>query len=235
MPEFPDSFEPYASPVEVKVPTAVGPLPGGLKAVCIIAIVLACLGGMGSLASGVGLVAGQTLQAAMNPGQPGPGDGMQQAQQKMQAEVNEISRRYLIPSAAAVILHLLTALLLLAGAIMTLQRKGSGPGMLTFGCASSILYVVGNGILYAVMQLQMIPIMQSFMGDVMAEAGKKAGGGGAQPPDMGNFMMIFIFIGVGIAVLWALVCIIFYLIAIFYVRKPNVRALFQPETADAFI
>ena len=45
-----------------------------------------------------------------------------------------------------------------------------------------------------------------------------------------KFLMIGVFVGLAFSVLFALVKITFYLITIFYLRKPQIRALFHTES-----
>ncbi len=231
MPDFSDTFDPYASPIEVPEPLAKleAPFPGGLKAICIIAIVLGSLGAMAALLSGVGLVVGQQAQAALNPSQPGTSAEMEELQQKMQTEINAIANKYIVANTAAALMHLFTAVLLLSGAIMTLRRTALGASLLTFGSAASILYVVGYGILNILIQLQTVPVIESFMGELVAETGEQAGQNADALAMMPKFLMIGVFIALAFSVLFALVKITFYLITIFYLRKPQIRALFQTE------
>lgn len=201
----------WDSSTSTKVP---GPLPGGLKAICIIAIILGAMGIIGSLIAGAGLIIGPALQEAQQ---------MQGVQQQMQTEINAVARQYLIPSVTAAILQLFTAFLLIVGSIMVLQRKRAGLGTLTLGCAGSILYLIGHRILYAIVTVKALPIYEEYGPRLMAEAARDQ-----QAPDMPNFVLIFAIVGLVFAILWALAISIFYLVSILYLRKPKVVALFDP-------
>jgi len=227
MPDFSDAFDASAfdgpaaeSPEDSPRPDA---LPGGLKAICIIVIVLGALGTIAAMVTGVGLVLGQQAQAAFAP-QQDMGAEMRQIQDQMQEEMNAIAAKYRMPSVGAMLLHLLTALMLLIGGVMTLRRKALGRRILLWGCGLSIVYLVVETILNTLMQLQSLPIYQEYGDDLMAEAARQGGGDAANMP---NFLMIAIFVGLGFAVLLSVAKIVFYLISIFYLRRSQVEALMR--------
>ena len=56
----------------------------------------------------------------------------------MQQEIQAVAQEYTALSAVTVVMHLLTAILLLAGGIMTLKRNQKGTGILTIGCVLAI-------------------------------------------------------------------------------------------------
>ncbi len=230
MSEFSSPFDMNTAPVEAVLAKTAAPLPKGLKAICIIAIILGSLGILLSIVSGVGLVLGPAISSAISPQQPGLDPGMREAQEKMQQEIQAVAQEYTALSAVTVVMHLLTAILLLAGGIMTLKRNHKGTVILTIGCVLAIVYEVGQGMLNAVIQLQTVPIVKSFAQDAFARAGQ----GQAAPEAlevMPQIMVALVFVGLAFSVAVILAKCIFYLISIFYLRKPQVTSLFrQPDS-----
>jgi energy-converting hydrogenase Eha subunit C len=228
-------MEAYAPPGQQPVSVSETTLPTGLKAICIIAMILGAIGLLMALASGAQLALGSQMQTAFAPG-PGAGDAqLQELQGQMQEQINTIVARYLPWHVVSALLHAISAVLLLVGSIMTLRRSTTGRQILILACAVSIIYVISNGILEAVVQMQTIPVVQSFMGDAMAEAADKAGGGGdAQQAKMAaemipKFIMAAVFIGMAFSALFILIKIVFYGVSVFYLRKPHIRAFFPAD------
>ncbi len=111
MSDYPTSWDPYAPPQAQQVPVARGLLPTGLKAVCIIAIVLGGLGTLFSCGGVASLAIGPSMQAAFNtPAQPGMDQEAARVQQELQAEIAAIGQEYLPFTITSVILHLLSGL-----------------------------------------------------------------------------------------------------------------------------
>ena len=104
-----------------------GPLPTGLKAVCIIAIVLGSLGILFSCIGAGNLVIGQSLQAAFNmPAPAGVEPDELRVQQELQIQLAAVDREYLPFLIASTVLHMLAGLALLLGGIFALKRSATG-------------------------------------------------------------------------------------------------------------
>ncbi|MBM4088082.1 MAG: hypothetical protein FJ276_01440 [Planctomycetes bacterium] len=218
----PNPWEPYVPPNSVGGERPSAATPTGLKAICILAIVLGGLGAFGAAMGGVGLAVGQSLQGLFSPpAQPGMDSRMVELQRTMQREMQEVTDRYLPFSIVEIVTHMITALMLLAGGAMTLNKSAAGRLILIWGCTLAIFYVLGQTVLNTVIQLRMLPIVQSFT-DGMVE-----GAGGDAPPDIfPAIMAAAIWAGVAFGGVLAVVKLFFYAFAIVYLRKPHIAARF---------
>jgi len=228
-----DSFDAAVPGAPSRSSTAADSLPAGLKAICIIAVILGVSGMMLAVASGAGLLAGRQVPGAFNFERPELDPELEELgriQQRMQAELNAILQEFALPNALAATGHLFTAMLLVIGSIMTLRRKSTGPSLLSFACAASILYLVGRVILSIWIQVKSMLVYERFASRFMAEIGERSGGEGAEAmAAMPKIFMIFLVIGLAVSAVIALAKITFYAIAFFYLRKPTVRAMFRAE------
>lgn len=218
----PTSWDPYQAPQTPQMPVAQGPLPTGLKAVCIIAIVLGGLGMLFSCFGAVGLVAGQSMQSAFNmPAPEGVDPEMARAQEDMQTQTAAIARQYLPFSIVSVVLRLFAAIALLLGGILTLKVSAMGRLILLAGCGLAILYELVKSVLGVLVQLQTIPIMQKFM-----EQGLPQGGPADLPPVFSKAMLAVMLVGVGVGLFAALVKIVFYIFSVTYLQRTHIVARF---------
>ena len=222
MSDYPTSWDPYAPPQAQQVPVARGPLPTGLKAICIIAIVLGGLGTLFSCGGVASLAIGPSMQAAFNmPAQPGMDQEAARMQQELQAEMAAIGQEYLPFTITSVILHLLSGLALLCGGILALKLSARGRSILLVGCVVAILYELVHGVLSVVVQLRTVPIAQKIMDQALLQ-----GGQAELPPAFGKFMLVIMFVTLGISLVTVLVKIAFYVISVVYLKKPHIVAHF---------
>src|SRR5438552_666160 len=103
------SFDPYRSPTLPEGAYAGPPLvgrPGWLSALCVLCIVLGALGLVNSAFGTLGIIAGPKVQQMM-AAQPQPGipDDLKEAQQKMQADMYAIQKKYIWPLAASILVR----------------------------------------------------------------------------------------------------------------------------------
>jgi hypothetical protein len=212
--------QPFATPDEFpEERKAAATLPGGLKAICIIAIVLGSFGVLATIASSIGLVFGQQIQDQLNPGLQDLEPDVQDVQRQMQQDLNAIAGKYRSVQLLDLLLHLVSAVLLVVGSAMVLRRTGRGIPILIGGFAVAIVYLLLNTGLTIVVQLQSLPIIQEMI--------EQAGDAEGAPAEAGTLALFGVIVGIIIAVVIALAKLIFYLIGLFYVRRSEVRALMQ--------
>ena len=111
-------FDPYAPPQTQGYQPSARKMSGGVKAICIIALILGIMGLAQAVLGGVGLMVGPRAQQWFNP--PQPDQNLREMQQEMQGEMNAIAARFLPLSIARILFHLVVATLLVIGAISTL-------------------------------------------------------------------------------------------------------------------
>jgi hypothetical protein len=222
MSDYPTSWDPYAPPQAQQVPVARGPLPTGLKAVCIIAIVLGGLGTLFSCGGAASLAIGPSIRAAFGtPAQPGIDQESARMQRELQAEMAAIGQEYLPFTIASVILHLFSGLALLCGGILALKLSATGRSILLVGCVLAILYELVDGVLNVVIQLRTVPLAQKMMDQVLQQ-----GGQAELPPAFGQFMLVIMFVTLGISLVTVVVKIAFYVMSVVYLKKPHIVAYF---------
>lgn len=202
---------------------------GGLTAICVIALVLGALSIFSAFSQALSLLAGDKLQAAISQAQPANVQGMQQAQQEMLEKAAAITRKYAVYHWISFAVQSILAGLMIVGAILTLQLKSAGRKLLLFALAASLLFVPAKAVLTGLVTKETAPLITEMM-DQLAK--NSAPPGAKQPPGfdqvMGGMARIMVVMQwvmlVGMAALWC----IFYLVGVWYLTKPAVKALFIP-------
>ena len=195
--------------------------PGGVTVTGVLCILGGIMGTLASLLGILQLVVGSQFANAMTPGGAAGG-----AQQKMMAEMQAVNDKFLIFNGIITVGALVFGCLLLIGGIAIFQKK---PWVLTwlrrtfFGLA---IFEVFRQILYVFVQLEMMPIMQKFFGQM----GQGAPGQQAMMSSMQNVMMM---IGLAFAIGWALVKIGLFAWGYRYLGKPHVVAYFKASDSAA--
>ncbi len=204
-------YDPYAPPQSSGYqPPGKKTLSGGVKAVCIIALILGVMGLAQAVLGGVGLVLGPKAQQWFSP--PQRNDEFREMQREMQGEMNAVAERFLPFSIARVLFHLVVATLLVIGGITMLNSRN--PKILVIGSALAILFEIARAILQTTIQLQIIPVMtRSFerIGEVS----------GDMPGEIPQFMSYVMYGGLVFGLFFVLAKIVFYVISIIVLRKSN--------------
>ncbi len=203
--------------------------PGGLTAICIIAIVLGVLGTLSSVAKGFNVLFGAQMQQAF-----GSMGGVTAEQKQVQQDMNNAlaaeMTRYRLANGILCITQLGLCVALLVSALKTLKLKASGRQLFFYICCFLLVYEIGQFVVFVFQQLSIAPIMELYMPQMMkGPDGKEIGGGG-----VGKVMArMAIIAGVVTQCAWTLMKLVFYSIAIRYLLKGKVIALFddQPGTA----
>jgi hypothetical protein len=231
MPDPTSPFDPYASPV-TSAQRLGSYRPGGLTALCILAILLGALGLFTALFSGVSIVAGRQLQEMLTFRQPGQTPEAAKLQREMNDKTMDVVDEFRVYNVLAVLVHLVVTTSLLVGAVMTLRLNPTGRRVLHAACWLAILFELGRGILQTFMQLKNFAIMREYMPRVMSSAGQ----GGAPRPGaeqiaetMTNMIIYF---SLGFMAIFILLKVIYYVITIVYLRKPKIRGLFASSASE---
>jgi hypothetical protein len=200
----------------------------GLTAVCAIGICLAVLGMLGFTGGCLGLLFQSAIQEFAVQMQPGmPGGQLGETQQQMAA----VQARWLPYSIANVALNAIASGLLLVGAILGLRMNPRTnhwfvPGLIC-GVLQAILYFGTT----AGVQHDLQPLMAQQFALSMRQ------GGAAPPPAaaaaMSSAMKMSSAFAIAFAGGWALLQVVYYSTAIWYLMRREVRNLFTPPTLDA--
>ena len=142
--------------------------PGGLTAVCVIAIVLGGLGLLGSLVTMASLAAGSRLQQAFTMSPQGPGrDGFAEVQRTMQQRIQAVTDRYWWPNAGFALVNVGLAAGMLAGGIMALNRTPRARTLLITVFAVALLFEISRTIVQVFMQWEMAAVMSDLLPRMM--------------------------------------------------------------------
>lgn len=215
-----DAYQPPPLVAEIAPSGNSGPRFGRVKAICIVAIILGGVGVATALLSAVGLVVGQQLQAAFSgPNPPGMSQELQDAQQQVQQEIQAVQERFWIANLVLAGAHMLVAALLLTGGIQALRRVRPGRKMLVAACLSAIVFELVRGTLQTVMQVQILSVTMNFFEQMMGASMEQA----AEVAEwLAWFSRLAMIAGLLLAVGWILIKLLFYSVAVWYLRKPAV-------------
>ena len=205
------SDNPFASPdpnTQGSKPIAVKKAPGGLTAILIICLVLGILGLLGSCFAGAMLAIQPQLNQMQQAGGP---------QQAVQKNMEEIQKQQLIPNIIINGLNFVVAPLLILGSIGGLNRKSWAAKVLNIGLILAVFFTVFKTVMTVIMQLAAMEPMQEMMQQQMENNAQNVA------EFASGIMQVSIYIGIGFAVIWAIVLLGFYIWAWTYLRKDNVR------------
>jgi len=200
--------------------------PGGLTAICVIAISLGALGACCNV-WGLGSAAFQDRLHGMNrrmaEAQHDP--GMREAQLSMQDEINEYTRAWMPVTTTLAFGGLILSILLVAGGALSLNYKSGGRMLLLVVCVAGTFFDVGRNVVEGIFSWRLQQIMARSMEHTMALAAAEHGG--AAPSGMvGAAMGVGGALGFALMAAWVLVKLAYYVTTLVYVRKPEIRALY---------
>ena len=217
-----EAYQPPPVTAEV-VPARGGPL-GKLKTIAVIAIVLGAMGLFTALLSTAGLLLGSKLQMAFSPAnQPGMTPQLRNAQCAMQNDMQALQDRFQPFNLVLVVLHAILAFFLLAGGIQSLRLVPAGRKLFLAACSIALVFELIRAAVQSLLQVQMGSLMAVHMQKMMeAQTSTPAGFGDM----MSSFARIGIFIGLAIGLIWVVAKLVYFVIAIRLLRKPEVAGLF---------
>jgi hypothetical protein len=206
--------------------------PGGLTAICVIAIILGAFGLLGSLAGLGGQAMKKDFEKAFAvPQQQGTPPEFLKAQTEMAKKMQAVNDRYAGFTTGIALLNLVCASCLLGGAIMTLVMNPKGRTFLIAVFAAAIVFEIVRCIVGIFMQLDIAAAMSDAMQQMM-KTGMPQGGRGAEQGAafVGTLTKVGAVVGMAVTVGWGLAKMVFYGVSAGYLRRPNIRRLFQRST-----
>jgi hypothetical protein len=215
-----DAYQPPPLAPDIVSAQSSAPRFGRVKAICIVAIVLGGAGVATALMGAVGLVVGRQMQAAFSGvNQPGVSQELQDVQLKTQQEIQAVQERFLGINAVLLGAHAIVAGMLLTGGIQALRRVRPGRKLLVAACSAAIVFELVRGSVQTVIQLQVLSVTTHFF-EQMMEASME------QAADLAEWLVWFsrlaMVAGLALAIGWILVKLVFYCVAVWYLRKPVV-------------
>jgi hypothetical protein len=223
---FQDREEVYAAEV---APLA-GYRPGGLTAVCIIAIILGVMGVFTAGTSGlVALFGGQIQQWQTNMGTAGGPAEMRDLQEEMNAKTSAIMNRFRVVNVTLALFHFLLAGALLYGGVQALKLRERGRKMLWRACAVAIVFEFVRAVPHTLMQLENMALMEDYFPRLMEASAP--GTQGEQIAAFGKMMARFsIIMGWVFFFGWMFMKLAYYSVTLRYVAKPEIRAVYRPDS-----
>lgn len=229
MATFSDFSNPYQTPEAEDAasrPLQPGQRPGGLIAICIIALLIGCFGGLSSLFQLAAIAAQPKIQKMVEKTQQGIPEKELQPQRALQQKITDSQKRFVPLTVAILVVNIFIAGTLTVSSIQTLCFQPIGIALLskTFGVA--ILFEIIRAIVYVIMQLNIRPqIAEAFQ---QAAADMKSRGADQHSIDkVSEFADIAIWIGLAFFLAFILTKIIFYFIGYRYLNRKNIRGLFS--------
>ena len=203
------------------------PRPGGVTAVCIIAILLGSLGLLVSLFGVAALVVGQERIQGMMPKPQGENEA--RAQLEMNDALNAVTNPLKPLTTTLMVLEILASSGLIVGSVMTLGLKEQGRKLLRNVLLLSIPLEIARSVVGAYVSTAVAEVNGKFM--PMLVAGQP--NGNKMPADFGeNIAKIGMIVGLAWAAIWLLANLAFLITSWLYLNRPRVRAAFAAPTAD---
>ena len=203
--------------------------PGGLTAICVIAIVLGAMGFMSSGMNGLNLLFGKQLQEMVAGIGGMQNKKMMKAQEEMYDAIWEINDRFIVPSVFLASSQFALAIALMFGGLKTLKLRAIGRKVLLIAVSLVVVFELVQLGLFAMIQLEMMPVMDVYMSRVLEGAPGGGPGGQKAAQTIAKFSMIAGFI---MQAGWMLVKLIFLGLAIWYLRSQRIRLLFQDKASS---
>jgi hypothetical protein len=209
--------------------------PGGLTAVCVIAIVLGSLGLCSTLLGFAGLAAGPWMQKMIErQHRMGMNNPANDAQLEMQKKMQAVNDRHWGSNLGFMLANMVLAGGLLAGGITALGLAPKARKLLLAVFLAAIAFVIVRAIVHVSMQMEMATIISDMPGSMSrimaasAPKGPQAARQVAQATEMAAiFAKIFVFLGMACSLVLALAETVFYAVGARYLCRPNIRRLFE--------
>lgn len=219
-------YEAYqAPPVTASLAPTRGNPAGRLKTICIIASVLGLLGCLTSLASAVTMAFGRQAQASFTFGAGALSSEQQEVQTAMQRDAQALDDKWRPVSVILLLLQLTISGLLLGGGTLGLRRAPQGRPILLLACSAALVFDLVHAVVQTVVKIQASAIAFDYMPRLLDAQGK-------MPGQLLEFSLtvakIVLWGTLLVSFLWLTAQLVFYIIAIRHLRKPEVQGLFQP-------
>jgi hypothetical protein len=218
-------FQDEADPVAAK--PLPGYRPGGLTAVCVIAIVLGGLGVFASLSAfTMSLLGNQIQQFQQQFAAAGSPPEVQDVQAEMNAATMQIANRFRLVNIAFSLMHFAVTVSLVAGGIWALLLQEQGRRLLWAVCLVAIVFELARSVPNILMQMENAALMEEYMPRLMQA--QTPGDQDAQVAEFGRMFARFSMImGWVIFAGWLSLKLVFFAIAARYLGSPPVKAIYS--------
>ena len=198
--------------------------PGGLTTIGVLCIVGGIVGILSGLFMLLNIFFGAALGSAFT--MQGP---QQQAQQEMQSSMQAVATRFFVGNLISSVGTLVVSLCMLTGGVGVFRKPAWGRTLLRKTFLFAILLECLRVGIYTMTQLEMMPVMETYMQKMMTQPG-----GGNPPMAVGGMMKVMTLIGLGMWLMWAALKLGLYIWGCSYLKKPSVINYFGvvPLTKD---
>lgn len=196
--------------------------PGGLTAVGVLCIVGGIVGTLSGAFALLNLFFGAAMANAFV--MPGP---QQAAQEQLNAQIQLIGNRYYIPNLLVSCGTLVVGVGLLVGGVGVFRTPPRGRTWIRRTLLAAIFLECLKAVVYTLTQLDMVPVMETYMQQIMAKSGGNAGQGA-----MGSMMRVMTWIGIGMWLLWTVLKLGLYIAGRRYLKRPDVIDYYAVASSD---
>ncbi len=206
--------------------TLPGYRPGGLTAVCILAIILGALGFLAGISSLVMSVVGnQAQQWQQQWGMAGSPPAMRDVQAEMNAKTMAIVDRFRLVNIAFALFQLAVTAALVVGGARALKLNEAGRKLLWAACAVAMVFELGRAVPQVLMQLENMAVMEDYMPRLMEASApgpqaKQVAAFGAMIARFSVIMGWVVFAG------WLILKLAFFGVAFYYLGRPKTKAFY---------
>ena len=201
--------------------------PGGLTAICVIVIVLGAMGMMSSGLKGVQLAVGKALQQAITQATAQPNNEMGKAQEEMTKAIWEETDKLMIPNLLLISAQFAICGALAYGGIKSMGLKEVGWKVLVWAVCLILVFEIIQFFVIVYTQLQIMPIMEVHMARMMESTPNS---GPSEKEFMGAITKFSMIIGFVFHGGWTLLKVVFFCIAIRYLRSQRIIGLMTGQT-----
>lgn len=214
--------------------------PAGLTAVCIISLILGLFGSLAVLLGCVGLIAqpaimkmSQDFQKSVVTSQSPQVQQQLQQQEAMMNQMAAVQKKWMVPSAAAMLIAVVAVVGLIVGSIKGLYLKPQAHKWMIAGMTAGIVHaLVASYIGYATQRDTQGIVMQQMNQTMQAAPGGMPPGAAAMT---NSAMQASMAISFAFIFGWAFVKCAYYATAIWYLLTPRIRRLFEGDGSDRAI
>lgn len=214
--------------------------PAGLTAVCIISLILGLFGSLALLAGCGGLIFQSTImkmsqdfQKSVVTSQAPQVQQQLQQQEAMMNQITQVQKKWIVPSAAAMLIAAVAVAGLIVGAIKGLYLKPNAHKWMIAGMTAGIVHALAAAYIGYATQRDTQGIVMQQMNQTMQNAP------GGMPPGAqavtNSAMQASMAIGVAFVFGWAFAKCAYYATAIWYLLTPRIRRLFEGDGSDRAI
>jgi hypothetical protein len=193
--------------------------PGYLSFLCVVSVILGCLGALRGGCTAVSAAGGgnpfrqQRDRAAEMP------PALQETFRKFEAEGNAIDARYSLFNKSTIIVQAILGLVMVGGALLVLQAKRPGDWVLRGAFAATLLVSLASMVPFVFQMLEMRPLL-----DELSQKGQQLGGEDAMAANvMIGVMSGIMYGGICVGSLWLALKLALFGHGIYYLGTPAVQ------------